>query len=155
MDKALDILLAFLKGKGLQHTRQREEILVAFMKAGKHLSELCRRCDSALNHAVELRKLGGRDRPLQLAHAVVEGHGVVGGILISIAPRLVDAEEGATCQIGVVRDHETAFTGCDVLALLEAKAADIPHTACHWQLLWKAILFFSPLFHYVTKLPDT
>lgn len=38
MEKALDIFAAFLKGKGLQYTRQREEILREFLKAEKHLS---------------------------------------------------------------------------------------------------------------------
>ena len=38
MEKALDIFAAFLKGKGLQHTRQREEILIEFIKAKKHLT---------------------------------------------------------------------------------------------------------------------
>ncbi len=38
MEKALDLFAAFLRGKGLQYTKQREVILREFLKAEKHLS---------------------------------------------------------------------------------------------------------------------
>jgi Fur family ferric uptake transcriptional regulator len=38
VEKALDLFAAFLRGKGLQYTKQREVILREFLKAEKHLS---------------------------------------------------------------------------------------------------------------------
>jgi Fur family ferric uptake transcriptional regulator len=37
-NEARDILFAYIKEKGLRYTKQREEILEAFLKAGKHIT---------------------------------------------------------------------------------------------------------------------
>ena len=92
----------------------------AFQQAG----EPRRARDAALHDLAELGELGDRHRALQLAHAVVERQEVVVGLRVAVAPGLVDEQEHPAGERGVVGDDHAALAGGDVLALLEAEAAD-------------------------------
>ena len=72
----------------------------------------------------ELVELRDRHRARELGHAVVEGEEVVVRFRIAVAPRLVDEELHAAREPGSDDDHHAALAGGDVLALLQAEAAD-------------------------------
>ena len=80
---------------------------------------------------LELVELGQRDRALQLGQPVVEGEEVVIRIGIAVAPRLVDEQPHAPGELGIVGDDDAALAGGDVLALLQAEAADGAEGADH------------------------
>ena len=69
-------------------------------------------------------KLGERDGALKLAHPRVQRREVVIRVLVAVTPSLVDEETHAAPELGIVGDDHAAFTGGDVLALLQAEAAD-------------------------------
>ncbi len=76
------------------------------------------------HRALELLELGQRHRALQLGHAVVERQEVVVGLRVAVAPGLVDEQERAARELRVVGHDDAALAGGDVLALLQAEAAD-------------------------------
>ena len=79
----------------------------------------------ALAHALrELAELRQRHGALQLRHPAVERDEVVIGLLVAVAPGLVDEEPHPARQRVIVGDDHAALAGRDVLALLEAEAAD-------------------------------
>ncbi len=80
---------------------------------------------------LQLFQLAERNGGLQFAHAVVERHEIVVGIRVAVAPGLVDVEEHVAGDRFVVGHDHAAFAGGHVLALLEAKAADVADRAGH------------------------
>ncbi len=87
------------------------------------------RGDAVADGHVELRELGHGNRTLQFIHPRIQGQKIVVGLRVAIAPRFVDEEAHAAGQRVVAGDHQPAFTGGDMLALLQAVTADRPQGA--------------------------
>ncbi len=87
--------------------------------------QLRRHRRSSLHYGLKFRQLAHGAGALQFTHPVVQGEEVVVGLRIPIAPGLVDVKVHAPGQCRVVADDESTLTRRDVLALLQAEAADV------------------------------
>src|SRR3982751_4275904 len=74
---------------------------------------------------VQLGQLRDRYRSLQFGRAVIERKEVVVGIGIAVSPSFVMEQPRAPGVLRIIGCDDSAFTGCDVLRLLQAEAADM------------------------------
>ena len=65
------------------------------------------------------------DGALEFAHPVVERVEVVIGLVVAIAPCLVDEEEAVASMLRVVGDDQASLPSGNVLSLLHRKATDV------------------------------
>jgi len=73
---------------------------------------------------IQLGELRQGNGALQFAHAVVQGDEFVIGIGLTVRPCFVDEERDSAREGRVIGHDDTALARRDVLALLQAKAAD-------------------------------
>ena len=80
------------------------------------------------HEVIQLLELRDGDRARQFVHPVVEREEVMVRRLVAVTPGLVDEQEHPPGEVRIVRRHQPALAGGDVLALLQAEAANVaPH----------------------------